>query len=120
MILSGLKCRWNNNRSFVPSLNQVQLQGVKLHRKWSHTASARKKAIENSALLELSEDEADAGERILSTSKKATVRRRKKSVADPPADPSESAVSSDEETVSSALIDSKKKPRKTRKKGKPP
>lgn len=98
----------------------MQLQGVKLHRKWDHTASARKKAVENSALLELSEDEADAGKRTLSTSKKATGRGRKKSVTDPPADPSESAVSSDDETVSSALLDSKKKPRKTRKKGKPP
>ncbi|PKI62461.1 hypothetical protein CRG98_017085 [Punica granatum] len=108
---------WNNDWPFAPSLNLLQFQGVNIHHKRGHTASARKKAVKNSVLLELTEDEADVRKKMPRTAKKATGRTRKKSTVDSPVDPSESAVTSDEETVASASVeDSQKKPRKTRKK----
>ncbi|KAK4762493.1 hypothetical protein SAY86_008261 [Trapa natans] len=95
----------------------MQLKGVKLQHKRDHTASARKKAVENSALLDLSEDESGLEKRALRNSKKVTSRTRKKSVAESPVDPSDTAASTAVEIASSSSLDvTKKKPRKTQKK----
>ncbi|KAK1551952.1 hypothetical protein Q3G72_007899 [Acer saccharum] len=112
--------RWHSNRPCCPALNLVQLPDFGLHKKWGLSASSRKKIVETSAEVELSDNEVVVKKKT--PRKRATApRTRKKPKADAPEEEDSDLeinndASDDESAVSVSSADTTKTPQRTRRK----
>ena len=110
-------CRWHSNRPCCPALNLVQLPDFGLHKKWGLSASSRKKIVETSAEVELSDNEVVVKKKT--PRKRATApRTRKKPKADAPEEEDfdleiNNDALDDESAVSVSSADTTKTPRRT-------